>query len=135
MLKRKAIIRVLAVLVVVAGLSGSFLIGTKVAGEGAWQGSAKEKAIADIYAIANEKYVELVTDFDATMQQAVGNEITNVVSDKQATIEQALEAYFSQKLDSLKDSEPFQQVKTELDNATETQITYYQQILDGLFGY
>ena len=111
----------------------SFYVGTKASG--AWQGSAKEKAAIDIEAIANSKYVELVTDFEITMQQAVENEVANVVTDKSVVIEQALEDYFASKLDSLSESAPFLEVKAELDQLTDTKISYYQQILDGLFGY
>ena len=111
----------------------SFYVGTKASGQ--WQGLAKQKAATDIEAIANSKYVELVTDFETTMQQAVDNEIANVVTDKRAVIEQALEAYFEGKLDELSESEPFLAVKSELDQLTDAKIAYYKEILDGLFGY
>ena len=69
MLKKKVGVKILVVVVLMLSISLSYMAGAKASG--AWQGSAKEKAAIDIEAIANSKYVELVTDFETTMQQAV----------------------------------------------------------------
>jgi len=133
MLNKKVGVKIMVILVVLLSISLSYMAGAKASG--AWQGSAKEKAALDIEAIANSKYVELVTDFETTMQQAVDQEVANVVNDKSVLIEQALEDYFTSKLDALSESAPFLEVKEELDQLAEAKISYYQQILDTVFGY
>ena len=133
MLNKKVGVKILVVLAVLLSISLSYMVGTMASGQ--WQGNAKEKAAIDLEAVANSKYQSLVDGFADTMQQAVDNEISNVVIGNSTVIEQTLDAYFAGKLDSLADSEPFQAVKTELDELTNTKISYYQQILDGLFGY
>lgn len=133
MLKKNIGVKIMVVVVLMLSISLSYMAGTMASGQ--WQGSAKEKAATDIEAIANSKYVELVTDFEAKMQQAVDNEIENVVTDKRAVIEQALEDYFTSKLDALSESAPFLEIKEELDQLAEAKISYYQQILDMVFGY
>lgn len=133
MLKKNIGVKIMVVVVLMLSISLSYMAGAKASG--AWQGSAKEKAAIDIEAIANSKYVELVTDFETTMQQAVDQEVANVVNDKRVLIEQALEDYFTSKLDALSESAPFLEVKEELDQLAEAKISYYQQILDTVFGY
>ncbi len=133
MLKKNIGVKIMVVVVLMLSISLSYMAGAKASG--AWQGSAKEKAALDIEAIANGKYVELVENFETTMQQAVDQEVANVVNDKRVLIEQALEDYFTSKLDALSESAPFLEVKEELDQLAETKISYYQQILDTVFGY
>lgn len=133
MLKKNIGVKIMVVVVLMLSISLSYMAGAKASG--AWQGSAKEKAAIDIEAIANSKYVELVENFETTMQQAVDQEVANVVNDKRVLIEQALEDYFTSKLDALSESAPFLEVKEELDQLAEAKISYYQQILDTVFGY
>ena len=133
-MKRKKVgTKVLVVLVLILSFSLSYMAGIKASGT--WHGLAKEKAAVDLEAIANGKYVELVENFETTMQQAVDQEVANVVNDKRVLIEQALEDYFTSKLDALSESAPFLEVKEELDQLAEAKISYYQQILDTVFGY
>lgn len=133
MLKKNIGVKIMVVVVLMLSISLSYMAGAKASGS--WQGSAKEKAAIDIEAIANSKYVELVENFETTMQQAVDQEVANVVNDKRVLIEQALEDYFTSKLDALSESAPFLEVKEELDQLAEAKISYYQQILDTVFGY
>lgn len=130
-MKKKLIIGGLAVLVIV----GSFSVGVSAEKLGVVD-KIKGTASKDIGAAGYNKKAELLDNIDSQIESKMAESVNPLVDEKEAMVEQELQAYFDAKLNAIVDQSLDSGLGSELDEVANGIIERYKAEIDNaLEGY